>query len=145
MRPPNSVVPQKSVVVRQKKRWVWDKKFIKKVWIVWKENGADPTTNPPSPTNSSHTITNLNKTIREQKSDSFHTVPIDHPFIHQRIQKTLQKNARTAQKNGGLRYTITIDCWYLLYFIRRIRLQQKPFIIHTIPGTSIQFPHSRLM
>ena len=68
---------------------------------MWKENGANPTTNPPSPTNSSHTITNLNKTIREQKSDSFHTVPIDHPLIHQHIQKTLQKTQEQRKKTAA--------------------------------------------
>ena len=68
---------------------------------MWRENGAEPNTKSPSPTNSSHTITNLNKTLRGQKSDSFHTIPIPHPLYNQRYKKQRKFNAKTAQKTAA--------------------------------------------
>jgi hypothetical protein len=144
---PNWVVRQKSVVVRQKRNGVWDKKFIKKS-LDRVERKWGGTQHQITVTNQLVTYYNEPKqTLRGQKSDSFHTIPIPHPLYHQRYKKQRKFNAKPAQKTAASTQQYRSSSPYpsLFNHILGITLQQKPLIIHGIPRSPIQRIHSSIM
>jgi len=105
---PKKVVLQKSVVVRQKRNGVWDKKFIKK--------SLDRVERKWGGTQHQITVTNQLVTYyNEPKQNITWTkirlvpyYPYSSPIIPPTLQKTAQIQRKTGAKNDGLYTTIPL-------------------------------------